>query len=135
MASDTEVAARIKARREADLVADLAIGEAETIECRDVFMARLAERLFPDLLKRVDPPEPLKPLDDKQVAWFESMIVPFGMHKGKRVRDIPLSWLDWLTSQKMDEFKTWARRYLLRPETQTALDEERESNNEASVQS
>lgn len=52
-------------------------------------------------------------MSDDEKKRFERTEVPFGKHSGKQVKDVPLSYLEWIDG---DEFRTDLRRYLKHPD-------------------
>jgi len=57
--------------------------------------------------------ERLRPLPDDEAKDFEQDTMPFGKHAGDKIKDVPLSYLDYLVRQwEEDEFRNRLPRYL-----------------------
>ena len=72
------------------------------------------------------PISPIVPMTGTEVKQFECEKIFFGVHKGKQVGDVPLSYLVRLTdpSEEIAEFLSKIRRYLRTPEVKSVLDQE-----------
>lgn len=79
------------------------VGEAGEYSEED--KARFWLRLLAEMEKlTVKMIPPTKPKSDrmsyKEATEFEDISMPFGQHTGKKVRDVPASYLGWLASQE-----------------------------------
>jgi len=107
---DQTVQARIDARKRASVVADLVSDEAIVISepAREAFWIELWRLLG----AQTRPPAGFRgePMTDKQAKVFGAVLMPFGLHKGKRVDEVPLEYLERLTDPS--SFLKEVRRYL-----------------------
>lgn len=74
-----------------------------------------------------DPPlttkeeEDVHPMSNAECRRFECKIMPWGKHKGEKIRDVPLAYLAFI-ADKPDEFKEDCKRYLLNDRIQNEYD-------------
>lgn len=76
----------------------------------DVLFEELKKH-FPQHKLRKDGPE-VAPFSDAGAEAFGRQEMPFGKHKGERIDDVPMDYLEWFASQT-DSFKRDLNRYLL----------------------
>jgi hypothetical protein len=110
MPTDDDLRIRIKARETAAAIVDLAKQEAENLPhaVRPVFYEEIARRLD---VKFFTPPSPAAaPFTDAQARAWGATRIQFGMHAGKRIDEIPLSYLEKLAEP--NDFVRHLRRYL-----------------------
>ena len=110
MPSPDQIQARKTARSIAAEVAELALGELATLpaEAHAAFYEELARRLplpqAPPVMATVEP------FTDAQAKGWGGNRMKFGIHQGKRIYEIPLSYLEKLAEP--NDFTRHLRRYL-----------------------
>jgi hypothetical protein len=75
------------------------------------------------------PPAAASPVRQFDALRFGDREMPFGKHRGQRIREIPRNYLSWLaeaigTSRDADRFKGDLRRWLAEPPSPPNLDDE-----------
>jgi hypothetical protein len=105
----------IKAREAAETALEFVTEAAATVNesCRQRYWSQLLSFVcdqVPDELhpKRVVLKQP--PYTDGEAKWFGGTTMPFGEHRGKRVDEVPMSYLLWL--DKQPDFRIEMKRYL-----------------------
>ena len=109
---------RIEARKFAETCLELCEPEPGKSELwQQVFWATIRKGIDaknpPPVLKEASPGDG-GPMSCHEAAEFESSLMPFGMHKGKPIADVPLKYLDWLAGAP-DNFRDSIRKYLRMP--------------------
>ena len=105
--TEEEVSCRISARKSAETVAALADEEAKIYG--KVFWEKLHKiccAYVPCKKEEVPTEGPMSP---DQAKRFGREVMPFGMHKGDKVDEVPLDMLSWYADQR---FTDDLRRYL-----------------------
>ena len=113
---------RKSARAEAVALASLVcetLDAAKFPDCRDIIRAGIRKVVGPGDAGTTS--APIQPMTDTQAAFFETTLVPYGIHKGKQVRTVSLDYLLWLADNK-DTFHADLRRYCLSRRVQREQD-------------
>jgi uncharacterized protein (DUF3820 family) len=116
------IAANIAARQAAETVVDLINDELRGLidtHGRDAlvtFFATLREcyrdNLTVEVVKEVErAPRGPRPMTDSEASAFEARRMPWGKHKGKRIDEVPIDYLQWMLDQP-DTFKVEIKQYL-----------------------
>jgi len=120
MPDEQTITDRVKARAEADEVADLAQSVADGLTGSSgvyEYWKRLVTRVAvagatgPNKLTPAELDPRRDVMTDSQARAFGNVLFSFGLHKGKRVDEVPLDYLVWLVEQK-DPFKEQLARYV-----------------------
>lgn len=90
---------------------------------------RFWETVLNKIAKEKGSNEPQSYMDDKEAREFEKRTLDFGKYRGRRIEEVPLTYLDWLVGQS-ETFMATTRRYLLNPKVATMLEQalEKERN-------
>ncbi len=116
-----KVAANIAARKAVEEVFGLAIDEAGVLLRKFdaatatrfwVQLRALVDETIPDAKPKPDKGTP-KPMSDEESRRFGKTPMPWGMHEGQAVDEVPTWYLEKVTES--DEFKNNVRRYLRSP--------------------
>jgi hypothetical protein len=115
MLNDEIIRVRTQARAAAAAVAELANGEVLSLppEVREIFWEELRQRAFPNYPAASATPAvraPAEPFTDAQAKAWGSSRIQFGIHRGKRIDEIPISYLEKLVDP--NDFTRHLRRYL-----------------------
>lgn len=107
-----------RGRETAQEVAQLA--RLETIAMSAQARARFWEQLQFEVAKEL-PQAPVaaapKQMTDAEIREFGRSIMPFGVHLGKRIDNVPIEYLDWLLGNAA-EFLVKVRQYFNSPQIQ-----------------
>lgn len=116
---------KIRGRQGADealeLIAELA--EAYSGDGELSFWSRIRDKATERLPKKESPTKSDHAMTDGQAAMFEKSLMPYGIHEGKPIAQVPLEYLDWLIGQQ-DDFKVQVRRYLANKRVSSLVSEE-----------
>lgn len=100
-------------------------GEAQAVFWEEVRDLALRHAPFPQVSYRD------APMSDTDATHFECMVrMPFGVHEGRLIGDVPLRYLDWLVGQRENDIVAQARAYLLRPAVKERLRKELEDDDD-----
>lgn len=109
------IAGNINSRKLANFIIELAedhFGEAkgEKVEKRfwEVVAQEAARRCGAEVLY----PEPVRTMDDDEAIEFEEWLVPYGVNRGLKVRDVPIPY--WLATEH-SEFSRLLRLWMASP--------------------
>ena len=116
MNGDDKILKRKEARDSARTAAELVLGEAgrHDTDSQVAFWEEIG-RLLPL------PPSPVRhpgttgiePFNDAQARAWGKTRIPFGIHQGKRIDEVPLEYLEHIATP--NEFQKHLRRYLASP--------------------
>jgi 5-methylcytosine-specific restriction endonuclease McrBC GTP-binding regulatory subunit McrB len=117
MTDDEKIRDNIHARESAHEIAQLA--RLESIGMRDGCRPRFWECLRDEISKEIPPPVVSTPrqMTDAEIREFGRSTMPFGVHLGKRIDNVPIDYLDWLLGNAA-EFLVKVRQYLNSPRIQ-----------------
>lgn len=103
-----------RGRESAYQIAELA--RLETIPLSAVARSRFWESLRDEVAKEVPAPVVVGPkqMNDAELREFGRSTMPFGVHLGKRIDNVPIEYLDWLLGNAA-EFLVNVRQYLNSP--------------------
>ena len=119
MIADDTILNRAAARESAQTAAELVLSEAgrHDTDAQVAFWSEIG-RLLPL------PPSPVRhpastnvePFNDAQARAWGKTRIPFGIHQGKRIDEVPLEYLEHIATS--NEFQKHLRRYLASPRIQ-----------------
>lgn len=117
MTDDEKIRDNIHARESAHEIAQLA--RLESIGMRDGCRTRFWECLRDEIAQEIPPPVVSTPrqMTDAEIREFGRSTMPFGVHLGKRIDNVPIDYLDWLLGNAA-EFLVKVRQYLNSPRIQ-----------------
>lgn len=114
---DRQVLENKHGRESAHEIAQLA--RLESIGMREGCRARFWECLRDEIAKEVPAQVVVGPkqMNDAELREFGRSTMPFGVHLGKRIDNVPIEYLDWLLGNAA-EFLVKVRQYLNSPRIQ-----------------
>lgn len=116
------IEANMKSREVADAVCELMLSECHSEEGIDsmAYWRRIIKWMRETLADELWPTPEVErdlPMTDAEAARFGNQIMEFSTdHKGKLVKDVPVSFRDWLESQP--DFRRQMNRYRRNPRIQ-----------------
>jgi uncharacterized protein (DUF3820 family) len=86
--------------------------EAEAATCIEGSENRFWDVVLAKILEHQPPPPERAdvPMTDKESKAFDSYVMPFGEHRGKAMREVPMGYLIWLAA--LDDVRAKVQRYL-----------------------
>lgn len=108
---------RVAAAKLAGDVAEMVAGDLDCPHARRRFVEAIREELTPEA-----PPEPDRTHSDRHdpLERLGAFVMPFWMHHGKTLNQIPLEYLDWLVGCQEDTLRA-VSAYLAQPDGRRGL--------------
>ena len=109
-------------RESAHEIAELA--RSETVLMREASRLRFWETLRDEVALQLPAQVVVgpRPMSDEEIREFGRSSMPFGVHCGKRIDNVPIEYLDWLLGDAA-EFIRKVRQYLNSPRIQSEREE------------
>lgn len=115
MNMDAETKARLSDRIKAANAANSIIGLAiESVTGNEqYFWEVIRDEAIKHAPMKSQPVRGLEQMSTPQMKEFESTAMPFGIHKGKMIKYVPIEYLEWLINRnETDKFAEDLRRYI-----------------------